>query len=54
MEKVPQGMGKLQKFLYHRNQHEKIPVGSGIHPNWSHISGGKRMLKLSFLKNKEP
>ena len=54
MEKVPQGMDKFQKFLYHRNQREKIPVGSGIHPNWSHISIGKCMLKFSYLKNQEP
>jgi len=54
MGKVPQARGKFQKFSYHRNQPEKVPVGSGIHPNSSHNFSGKCVLKFSVLKNQEP
>ena len=52
MGKVPQGWGKFQKFLYHRNQREKVPVRFRIYPNWSHNSSGKCVLKFSFWRMK--
>ena len=54
MGKEPQGRRKFKKVLYHRNQREKVPVGSEIHPNWSHNSSGKYVLKFSSMKNQEP
>ena len=40
MEEVPQDEGIFQNGLLHRNQREKLPVGSWIYSNWSHNPSG--------------
>ena len=54
MEEVPQDEGISQNGYLHRNQRQKLPMSSRIHPNWSLNSSGKLLLKFSFLKNQEP
>ena len=49
MGKLPQKMAKIKNFWFHRNQHQKLPVASGIHRNWCHNS--REIANVLFLEH---